>query len=177
MGNMTEDLKKYAIGAGVGLVIYHYGLRAKYPTTFPALGPETAQKLIRENSILRTEMNKAMQKMATGAYNVPQQSVHRQLSYSEQAPDVNRNNRSLAFGFMANRPVPQSFGFLDGVKHSPEAKFNPDRHIKEDRQRRFGAMRPYNAAGFDQSTVRTDRETRFGFAGPRSSSLNPWGMW
>ena len=177
MGKTTEDLKKYATGFVVGAALYHYVIRPKYPS-LPALNGldgNTAQRLIRENSILRTEMNKAMQKLAvvTSDNRLP----IRQLSYSEQAPDPNRNNRSLAFGFMANREKSKAFGFMDGVRMSPEAKYNPDRYVKEDRQRHFGAMRPYNAAGFDQSTVRTDRETRFGFAGPRSPALNPWGMW
>ena len=35
---LQDKLKNYAIGAGLGIVIYHWVLRSKYPTTFPALG-------------------------------------------------------------------------------------------------------------------------------------------
>lgn len=37
MGYTTEIWTDYAIGAGIGLAIYHFVLRKKYPTTFPAL--------------------------------------------------------------------------------------------------------------------------------------------
>lgn len=160
---MKETLKNYAIGAGLGLLAYHYVLKKEFPS-LPSL---SVQKLIQENSFLRANTNQMMQKLATG------QGSRAPRTYGMLAPDSDMKYREKRYGFMDNRnslqAKPQAFGMIDGAYRHPEAKYNPDRYFAE-RQRRFGAM------GFQQNPAKTERERRFGFASPVVPKLNPFGM-
>lgn len=48
MADTKEKLTNYAIGAGIGLAIYHFYLRKKYPNTFPALSEMSKMNQIGE---------------------------------------------------------------------------------------------------------------------------------
>lgn len=45
MAGAKETWTDYAVGAGLGLVIYHYVLRKRYPNTFPALNLNSIEQI------------------------------------------------------------------------------------------------------------------------------------
>ena len=115
------------------------------------LNQGSVQRLIQEKSILRAELNKAMQKLAGGSVGVGPVG---------SAGSVGSGMRTL--------PVPDMPGRGGDFQYG-----GPPSPAVEQRQRRYGAMpwtpdvmereRKYGAMPFEQNPAKTSREKKYGF--------------
>jgi hypothetical protein len=130
----------------------------------------TTQRLIQENSILRTELNKAMQKLASG-YSAGQKQPAPVMALPNSTPN------SMPGGVGPGGVGPGG-DFKYGGSTSPAV---------EQRQRKYGAMpwtpdvmereRRFGAMPFQQDPVKTSREKKFGFMTyPSETPLSVFGM-
>ncbi len=143
-GNITKP----AIGALAGSVVYDTVLRLANKGVNPAnvdlMGyrimnaPENSQKIVQENQVLRTELNKALQKLA----GMP--VVTDMVSNPDSANDFKYA------GIPDNMARQKHFGSMPVSPNVAE------------RQRKYGAM------PFEQPGEKTNRERRFGFASQNS---------
>ena len=102
------------------------------------LNQASTQRLIQENSILRTELNKAMQKLAGG-------NVVRTLP---GVPDIPGRGGDFRYGGFTSPAVEQRQRRYGAMPWTPDVM---------ERERSFGAM------PFEQNPTKTSREKRFGF--------------
>lgn len=115
------------------------------------LNQSSVQRLIQENSILRTELNKAMQKLAGG--NIRAMPVN---------PDMPGAGGDFKYGGFTSPAVEQRQRRYGAMPWTPDVM---------ERERRFGAM------PFEQSPTKTSREKRFGFMTyPSETPLSVFGM-
>jgi hypothetical protein len=172
--NLTSDISKSAIGSVMFDTLVRAFNGGKNPVNVKMFGYQVLdgqtenrnfamrnstmqnnlQKLIQENSSLRSELNKSLQRLANQPRQIqqPQQSqpqIHVQpqvqIQPARQPPVVTvqpiMDERERRYGFMPTSPL----------QTTPEA---------EQRRRQFGAMPTYDAP-----PVVEERERKYGFAG------------
>lgn len=119
-----------------------------------ALDQGTTQRLIQENGILRTELNKAMQRLAGGAGGQGVRSL----------PNPDRPGRAgdFQYGGAVSPAVGERQRKYGAMPWTPDVM---------ERERRFGAM------PFEQSPTKTSREKKYGFMTyPSETPLAAFGM-
>lgn len=115
------------------------------------LNQASVQRLVQENSILRTELNKAMQKLAGG--NVRAMPVN---------PDTPGAGGDFKYGGPPSPAVENRQRRYGAMPWSPDVM---------ERERRFGAM------PFEQNPTKTSREKRYGFMTyPSETPLSAFNM-
>ena len=112
----------------------------------------TTQRLIQENGILRTELNKAMQKLASG----------QEVRALPQYPRGPGSPSDFQYGGAPSPAVEQRQRKYGAMPWTPDVM---------ERERRFGSM-PY-----EQNPTKTSREKKYGFMTyPSETPLSVFGM-
>ena len=117
--------------------------------------PEKVQKLVQENTLLRTELNKAL----------------RRLAGVNTSPQINASPYRARERFAGNIPGSEPWGGNPDMPGQIRYGGPPSPAVAE-RQRKYGAMptsadvlereRRYGAMTFQQDPVKTERQRRFG---------------
>lgn len=159
----TKDAAKALLGS----VVYDLLLRVANKGVNPAsvelggyrilgngagLNQASVQKLIQENSILRTELNKVMQKLVGGTMGVRSLPV----------PDLPGRGGDFQYGGAPSPAVGERQRRYGAMPWTPDVM---------ERERRFGAM------PFEQNPTKTSREKKYGFMTyPSETPLKVFGM-
>lgn len=164
----TYDAKtpvtKEAVGALAGSVVYDTVLRLANRGVNAAdvrmmdyrilgnTGGADVQKLVKENSILRTELNKALQRLAgvslPQARDMPGFLDNPRVSAVPATPDSPGVRGDFKYGGAPSPAVAERQREFGAMPWTPDVM---------ERQRRFGAM------PFEQHPSKTSRERRYGF--------------
>jgi len=102
------------------------------------LNQASVQRIIQENSVLRTELNKAMQKLAGNGVRIP----------GMVSPDMPGRGGDFQYGSVQSPAVQNRQRKYGAMPWTPDVM---------ERERRFGAM------PFEQNPSKTSREKRYGF--------------
>lgn len=177
-----SEITKEATKALAGSVVYDTVLRIAnkgynpaevYLAGYRVLGangttPANVQKLVQENSLLRTELNKALQRLAGVASDVQ----IRQMPANPDKPGDFKYGASTMDPYERQRRYGSMPVGIDSMPIPPGMNAMPTSPAVSERQRKYGSM------PFEQPPDRSGRQRRYGFSAPteENSMYEMFGM-